>query len=335
MASNDSRPLLVIAGPTAVGKSALALALSARIPIEILSADARQVYRQLDIGTAKPTPEEQQFVKHHCIDIRDPHESYSASEYSTDARQALGFMFQALSLKPNASSLKPNASSLKPKAYLPVMVGGSGLYISAAIDGLSVEPADPDPIVREQLQQRLQTVGRDAMYEELLQRDSAAAERYADKNPRRVLRALEYIELTGKTFSSSWDIQRNAANVDALYLVVNTDRDVLNNRIDKRCEEMWQSGIVDETQQVLTSGVPNNAQSLRTVGYREVIDHLNGVLTKDQALEKMKVSTKQYAKRQRTWFRRDERYIWLNDPTVDDVMMHLRNHSSFSQFVDL
>ena len=322
MIKSDATPLLILAGPTAVGKSALALELAKRIPIEIISADARQVYRGLDIGTAKPTLQEQSVCKHHCIDIRNPDESYSASEYMHDARNAI------------ANVQRDTVAGVQ-RSTLAVMVGGSGMYISAAIDGLSVDAVSPDEELRNTLQERMDREGKEKMYFELQQLDPPAAEKYHDQNPRRILRALEYIHLTGKTFSSSWEAERTPYAGTVLPIVVACETDVLNARIDKRCDYMWNNGLLKETTDVLSSGVSEHAQSLSTVGYREAIFFLDGRMKQDQALAAMKVSTKQYAKRQRTWFRKDENNVWIQQPTVDDLLLLLRSHPSFSAFVDL
>lgn len=293
-----SRRVLVIVGPTASGKTALSLELARHLPIEIISADARQVYRYLDIGTAKPTVEERSVCSHHCIDILEPSAPYSAADYARDARAAI----EAI-----------------PLTHVPVMVGGSGLYIHAALDGFSTDAVAPEPEVRDRLQARLDELGRDAMYEQLQRLDPRAAERYADKNPRRILRALEYIEITGQPFSETWDRHRDAFDVEALYVGIDIDRDVLNDRINTRCDAMWRDGLLEETQRVLDMGVSPTAQSLQTVGYVEAIAVLTKTMTLSEAQEKLRVATRRYAKRQRTWFRRDERIHWING-TLDSLL---------------
>lgn len=312
MKSDQSRPVLVIAGPTASGKTALSIELSRCVPIEIISADARQIYRHLDVGTSKPTREQQQACKHHCLDLAEPAESYSAALYARDARNALKTI---------------------PSDKLPVFVGGSGLYIAAAIDGFSHDASEPDTELRLELLNKLHNEGRDSVYAELVERDPRAAERYADKNPRRIIRALEYVRSTGNLFSATWDLQRNAAEVMPLFIVVNQPPDILRRLISQRCEYMWGNGLVDETKHVLEMGVPQNAQSLQTVGYREAIEFINNSIIESEALEKMKVSTRRYAKRQRTWFRSDSRYRQLESPDVTSIMALLRDNPLFRSFV--
>ncbi len=313
----ENRNVLVIAGPTAVGKTAVALALADHLRCEIIGADARQVYRTMDIGTAKPTAEEQSRVHHYCIDIRDPHESYSAAEYASDARAAI-------------SSVALDT--------LPIMVGGSGLYISAALDGLSTGGTASDPSVRDELQRDFDERGRESMFLELEDLDPRAAQRYADRNPRRVQRALEFIRITGRPFSSTWDLPRDSPGVNALYVCISQDQRDLHTLIHSRCENMWASGLLQETKDVLDLGVTRSAQSLHTVGYHEALAVIDGVFTEQEAIAAMKTSTRRYAKRQRTWFAKDDRYTWLSGPvdTMTKQVLALLDRNSWLQaFVDL
>jgi tRNA dimethylallyltransferase len=158
------------------------------------------------------------------------------------------------------------------------------------------------------------------MFEELERCDPRAAERYADRNPRRILRALEYIAITGRPFSETWDAHRDAADVTPIYVGIDMDRDTLNARINARCDAMWRSGLIEETQRVLDMGVDPFAQSLQTVGYVEAIAVINGIMSLDDAQEKLRIATRRYAKRQRTWFRRDERIHWI-DGTIGALML--------------
>ncbi len=294
----ERRQILVIAGPTASGKTAASLELARHRPIEVIIADARQVYRHLDIGTAKPTTQERAVCPHHLVDILEPTEPYSAADYARDARAALTAI---------------------PEGHLPVFVGGSGLYISAALDGLSQDVVPPEPAMREQLQHELDERGRDAMWDELHRLDPMAAERYADKNPRRVLRALEVIRITGRPFSSTWDVRKDPYPADVTYLAIDVDRAALRDRITQRCQQMWEGGLLSETRRVLEMGITPTAQSLQTVGYAEAIAVLHGRLSEDEALQQMVTNTWRYAKRQLTWFRKDERYRWVASATNADM----------------
>lgn len=292
----DHRPVLVIAGPTAAGKTAVSLALAARLRIEIVCADARQVYRHLDIGTAKPTPDEQRVCPHHCIDLLEPSEPYNAADYARDAAKAI-------------AGIAPDV--------LPVLVGGSGLYIDALLDGLSESVVATDPDVRVHLHARLEHEGREALYRELAIIDPRAAARYADMNPRRVLRALEYHRMTGTPFSSTWDTPRIPGPYEPYRIVVTQPRPILYERINRRCDVMWEAGLLRETERVLAMGIPPTAQALHTVGYTEALAVLRGEMDTATALERMKQSTRNYAKRQLTWFGRDQRYRWHEgDPAM-------------------
>lgn len=292
----EARRVLVLAGATATGKTAASIALSECIDIEVVSADARQVYRRLDIGTAKPTPQQQQAVRHHCIDIRNPADTYSAAEYAADARNAIDSV---------------------PSHALPVIVGGSGMYISAALDGLSEDIAQADPLLRAALEIELAERGRMGLFEELQRIDARAAERYADMNPRRVIRALEFYRSTGRLFSSTWDSPRNTPSYDVVYVAIAQDKAVLHQIIDARCDEMWNAGLLDEMAGVLDSGVPPTSQSLQSVGYSEAIDVLAGRSTPSVAIGAMKQNTRRYAKRQLTWFKRDQRYQWITGGVIE------------------
>lgn len=303
------RPILVIGGPTAAGKSRLAMELAKHIPLEVISADARQVFQHLNIGTAKPTAQEQLEVQHHCIDICHPSQTYNASQYLTDSRKAVTTI---------------------PETTLPVVVGGSGLYINAMIDGFSTVETEPNEVVRLALQDQFDRDGLESMFAELRRVDSEAAEKYSDKNPRRVIRALEYFRTTGEKLSATWRLPKNAGPYTPVFIGVRfSSTQVLRNRIDLRCNEMWDGGIVLETQQVLDMGVDRYAQALSTVGYREVIQFLRGEISEVLAIEKMKTATRQYAKRQRTWFYKDERYTWFegsNPNILNEVLTHLKTY---------
>lgn len=291
------RRVVVIGGPTASGKTATSLALAAMTSCEIISADARQIYRGMDIGTAKPTIEERARVPHHLVDIRQPGKTYNAAQYALDVHTVIENI---------------------PPTSLPVVVGGSGLYIKAAFDGLSSPIGEVDESIRVALMCELDERGRDALYEELQRVDPESAEIYVDRNPRRITRALEVFRATGKPLSAYWKSQTETPLYDVLYVATNHERSILRSRIDLRCDWMWGSGLLDETRRLLDAGVDPECQALQTVGYREAIDVLQGASTLDQAKAQLKISTWHYAKRQLTWFMRDSRYQWFcNEPEVN------------------
>lgn len=282
--------VLVIAGPTASGKSDVALALAEVLPLEVICMDARTVYRRLDIGTAKPTSEEQSRVRHHCIDKIEPDSSITASDFAQMARNAI-------------ESIDP--------MRLPVLVGGSGFYIKATLDGLSEGIVQVPSDMREEVERDLEVRGRDALYEDLKRVDPAAAELYADKNPRRIQRALEFYRATQRPLSSTWSAKPKPYHADVLYVAVDHDSAVLRERIEMRCQNMWERGLLGEVKGIIASGIEPTAQSLQSVGYRQALDALRGESTEEDALTRMVQETWQYAKRQRTWFRKDNRYEWI------------------------
>jgi len=295
----------------------LSLELASYLRCEIVGADARQIFTQLDIGTAKPTIEERGIARHHCIDIRSPHHTYTAAEYARDARAAIDTI---------------------PLKVLPIIVGGSGLYLRALLDGLSETVVATDPDIRDHVMRDFELKGRDAMYEELRLLDPRAAEVYADRNPRRVQRALEFIRTTGGPFSSTWDSPRIHANVIPLYVGITQPREVLLSNINIRCDRMWEDGLLEETRLVLSSGVDPSAQSLQTVGYSEAISVIQGRIALTLAQEDLKVHTRRYAKRQLTWFKRDKRILWISGTPreiASRVLDELRSRGWYDDFVDL
>lgn len=284
--------IAVIAGPTASGKSALAMRLAARhADVEIVSADSRQVYRGLDIGTAKPTTEDRRRVRHHLIDIIPPSESYSAGKYASDARTSI--------------------DDVLIRGGTPVVVGGSGFYIRATFEGLTAPAADPE--VYDRLEARLKRVGGRALWDELHRLDPMAARGHAPQNVEKTMRALACIEQTGRPYSEFLAGAGEARwNCAARYIAVDLPREVLYARIDRRVEQMIADGLEDETRAILESGVARDAPGLRTVGYKEMVAYIDGVLSHDAMVAAIQQATRRYAKRQMTWLRRIEGVRWLD-----------------------
>ncbi len=279
--------VIVLFGPTASGKSSLALRLAEYADIEIVSADSRQIYRFLDIGTAKPTKHEQQLVKHHCLDIVDPDERYSAGQFRRDAEKAIHDVIG--------------------RNKIPVVVGGSGLYVQALLGGVfesdDAVTNDERNAVRNSLRTELERVGRDAMFEELERVDAESAEKIVDKNPVRILRALEYFRLTGRRWSADRASELRPPPFDYRVFVLDRDVDELRDRIATRTQEMWDAGLLDETRSLLDRGYNENVQGLRTVGYKECLALLRKEIEEKNVVELITIATRQYAKRQRTWAR--------------------------------
>lgn len=294
--------VLVLVGATASGKTATIVQLAASVPLEVISADSRQIYRYLDIGTAKPTAEERARAPHHGIDIRDPDQTYSAGEFAADALVLIPQIWQ--------------------RGRLPCVVGGSGFYIHALCYGLFEAPRSPQlPLIRQQLQQRLQHEGRDRLYEELRRIDPEAAARYADRNPRRLLRVLEFYYATGIPLSVAHRLYapRQRPFV-ALWVGLQWERAQLYERINRRAVWMWEHGIVQETERVLAMGYRPDSPGLTTHGYNECVAYLQGTLSAAEALMRMQQRTRQYAKRQLTWFRRYRHIRWIPATTDPELM---------------
>jgi tRNA dimethylallyltransferase len=323
----DALPAVAIVGATAAGKTATSLALVRLLRhrqiyegAEIISADSRQVYRYLTIGTAKPSADELREVPHHFIDCKMPDEAYSAGEYGNDAAAVI--------------------ESLIARRRLPIIVGGSGLYVQALCEGLFDEahPVDTS-VARARLEERLAAEGISALYKELRGVDIVLAERYNDMNPRRIVRALEYFYTTGIPLSEAQSTFQTIRTFQTLYFGVDAERDDLYDRINTRTTAMFgtddSDGIVAETAQILALGYkplpnqPNALNALNTVGYKEAIAYLAGDISRERAIELAQQHTRHYAKRQLTWFRRNAHIHWVSgDPeaAAEEIFQRLNAH---------
>jgi tRNA dimethylallyltransferase len=299
LSDNSMRHVVVLAGPTAAGKSGLALELARTMPITIVCADARQAVRGMRIGTAAPTEEDYAEVPHVGFEMRDPEQEYSAADYARYTRLAIDGI---------------------PPDRLPIIVGGSGLYIQALIDGFSEDVVPTPQDIRRRVVEELDALGRVGFYKQLEEVDPIAAARYADMNPRRIQRALEYFYTTGTPISKTWNTPRQPSLYHTTWLAVDQPDETLRQMISSRCAYMWNSGLLEETQRLLDRGLDPDAHMLRTIGYSEAIDVLTGRCSLPEAQEHLVRSTWQYVRRQRTWFRRDERYIWLRGSRSEMVV---------------
>lgn len=281
--------LLVVAGPTSVGKTALCVRLAQHFGTEVVSADARQFFREMHIGTAKPTPEEMQGVPHHFVDSHSITEDYSAGRYEADCLQLLHELFQ--------------------RHEVVILTGGSGLYLQAVTDGLDELPP-ADAAIREQLQRELAERGLPALLEELARLDPVCYQRIDRQNHVRVLRALEVCRSSGRPFSSFHGAsQKPERPWRSVKVALTRDRDELYQRIDLRVDQMLAAGLLDEVKSLLPY---RHAQALQTVGYQEIFGYLDGDYDWDEAVRLLKRNTRRYAKRQLTWLRRDDEYHWLH-----------------------
>jgi tRNA dimethylallyltransferase len=285
---NFNFDILLIVGPTASGKTAVGIELAKRLDGEIISADSRQIYQQLSIGTAKPTPEELSQAKHHLVDVVPPDEEFDAARFAALADEVIEELWH--------------------KDKLPIVVGGSGFYVKALIDGLFDAPS-ADEELREQLRQQ----PKETLHEILAIIDPTSAEKLHPNDRKRVIRALEVYELTGKTISQlqKEHQQNKKEKYEPLFIGLHYERQQLYRRIERRVDKMIEEGLIDEVESLLET-YPAELNALQTVGYQEIIRYLCGEIDKAEAIRLIKRNTRRYAKRQLTWFRRDERIHWID-----------------------
>ncbi len=283
-----------LVGPTASGKTAVSLALAERLHGEILCMDSMQIYKGMDIGTAKPTKEEQARVPHHLLDVVEPTEAFSVTEYAALAHPLIK------------------------KIDTPILVGGTGFYLSALSLPLDFGFVRGDNAIREKYQAIYDAEGAEALHALLEKVDKASATHLHPNDTRRVIRALEVYDLTGVPFSEQVMPTEADAPYDFSLFALDMDRQRLYERIEKRVDNMLQEGLLDEVETLIKSGVPEQAQAMQGLGYKELLPVLHGTETLENAAALIKQKTRNYAKRQLTWFRRDKRIHWL---TVDEHTM--------------
>ena len=276
----------MIAGPTAVGKSEIALRLAGQLGGEIISVDSMQVYRGLDIGTAKPSSAERARVPHHLIDICDLTESFDAAQFARLAHRIV--------------------AEIQSRGHVPILCGGTGLYFKAFLDGLGDAPS-----ADKKLRAELEVTPLERLLEELRERDPAAYEKIDRKNPRRVIRAVEVIRLTGKPFSEVQSPKSKVQSQKPEFFCVMRAPDDLRKRIDVRVDAMFARGLVDETRELLKRGLEQNKTAMQAIGYRQVVEHLRGERSLTETIELVKIRTRQFAKRQLTWFRAQKNLEWI------------------------
>ncbi|MGC9968124.1 MAG: tRNA (adenosine(37)-N6)-dimethylallyltransferase MiaA [Minisyncoccia bacterium] len=280
--------IVAVVGPTASGKTALAIAIARRFDGEIVSADSRQVYRGMDIGTAKPTRTEMRAAPHHLIDIKNPDEEYAVAEYKEDALLAI--------------------RDILARKKLPIVIGGTGLYVKAVLENLDIPKIKANPALRERLEREIKERGLPAVFDKLVALDPEAAYVVDPKNPRRIVRALEVALTTGIPFTAQR--KKNEPLFDALVIGLNPPPDILRKRIDARVDRMVRDGLVKETEQ-LVKKYGADCQALDAIGYREIIDYLQKKHSLPETVALIKTNTWHYAKRQLTWFRKDKTVRWM------------------------
>jgi tRNA dimethylallyltransferase len=293
---NLSKRVLVLVGPTASGKTPVSLLIAKQLNAEILSADSRQLYKLLDIGTAKVSREEREAVKHYFVDELMPDEKFHAAEFGKRGREIIDDIFQ--------------------RDKVPFVVGGSGLYIQALIDGFFEGPP-ADDVLREELESRIKEEGSNSLLEELRTFDPDAAEKMLPSHTRRIIRAHEVYRLTGIPISKMQET-RIEINFTPVFVGLRWDRAKLYQGINRRVDRMLEAGLVDEVKRLRASGYSPRDNALNTVGYKEVFQYLDGDITYERAVELIKQNSRRYAKRQLTWFRADERIRWFDADGVED-----------------
>ena len=291
--------IIVICGPTALGKTSISIDLAGTFSSEIINADSMQIYRYMDIGTAKPTPDEQSCAAHHMIDLVDPDEHFDARQFAEMAHKKI---------------IKLHASGVTP-----FVVGGTGLYIKALVHGL-FKSGQADPQIRERLQEQARICGSDFLHQRLSRHDPDTAERIHPNDTYRIIRALEVRELTGKTITA---LHREHGFKDNRFRILkiglHMSREVLYDRINHRVDAMIDSGFIDEVKGLLNMGYQDDLKSMQSIGYRHLVDFIKGRCSWDETLRTLKRDTRRYAKRQLTWFKADQEIVWREPGQLREI----------------
>ena len=301
--SQMRQKVIVICGPTASGKTALSIELAKKIKGEIVSADSMQIYKDMDIGTAKPTVEEMQGIEHYLIDFVPPDDRYSVADYKIDAKKAIKKILE--------------------KGKTPIIVGGTGLYVDSLIYEIEYPNIEFDENYRKELEEQVEKQGLDKLYEQAKIIDPQAIEKISKNDKKRILRVLEIYHATGKT-KTEQEVESRKKEVEYDYKVfaLNWDREKLYERINKRVDIMIEQGLIEEVKQI-SKKYNKFPTAMQGLGYKEVVEYLEGNCTKEEMIEKIKKETRHYAKRQLTWFRKNSQTIWLNGQ--DDIQKNIDN----------
>ena len=289
------KPLVILAGPTAVGKTDLSIRLAKQFNGAIISADSMQVYKDMDIGSAKVLPEEMQGVPHYLIDCLEPSEPFNIVRFQQMAKEALEEIYV--------------------KGQIPIVAGGTGFYIQALLYDIDFSNQDCDEAYRQELSDFAKEHGNEALHEKLRDIDPVSYETIHANNSKRVIRALEYYHITGKLISAhNEEEHQKTSPYNFAYFVLTDDRKTLYDRIDRRVDLMMEKGLVEEVRALYDKGYRRNMVSMQGLGYKEILDYLEGTCTLEEAVYVIKRETRHFAKRQLTWFRRERDVIWLNRP---------------------
>lgn len=291
-----NKKIIIIAGPTAVGKTALSVSLAKRINGEIISADSMQIYKQMDIGTAKVTASESSGITHHMIDIVSPQDDFTVADYANLAREKI--------------------EDILSKGKVPIIVGGTGLYINSIVFEMDFNNSAPDTGIRNQYNTILLEQGSEYLYSILAKKNPEAANSIHPNNTKRVIRALEILD-SKDDFSNFENAQSKYSKYDSKIYILSLERSILYNRINSRVDTMINNGLVDEVKDLLSKGLNNQHQSMKAIGYRQIISYLTNDLSLDDAVDLIKRDSRRYAKRQFTWFKKYKDAKWLDVGSQD------------------
>lgn len=289
---NEKHKVIVICGPTASGKTALSIELAKKINGEIVSADSMQIYKDMDIGTAKPTKQEMGEIKHYLLDFVSPEDRYSVAQYKQDAKKAIKEIIN--------------------KGKTPIIVGGTGLYVDSLIYEIEYNDIKLDEEYRKKLEKIAEEQGLEELYKKAVEIDPEAMKKISQNDKKRIMRVLEIYHSTGKTKTEQLkESRKNPVEYDYRVFAINWDREILYQRINKRVDIMVEQGLIEEVKEILDK-YDKFPTAMQGLGYKEVVDYLNGIYTKEEMIEKIKLETRRYAKRQLTWFRKNKQTIWLD-----------------------
>lgn len=294
----DKIPILILTGPTAVGKTALSIELAKVLGGEIISADSMQIYRKMDIGSAKISQEEMDSVVHHMIDVVDPDEDFSVADFHDMASQII--------------------SDIHKRGKLAIVTGGTGLYLNSLVYDMDFGGTNSDPSIRKDLEEILNDKGKDYLYSLLQDLSPDSAKRIHPNNTKRVIRAIEVYKTGGDMGDFSNDLKHNP-KFDAKIIVLNRDRSILYDRINQRVDMMFDMGLLDEVKGLHQMGYTSQMQSMKGIGYKEVLEYFDGKMTLEESIDILKQGTRRYAKRQITWFKRYENALWLDLDKVTEL----------------
>lgn len=305
--------LIVIIGPTAVGKTNLSIALAKRFNGEIISGDSMQVYKTMDIGTAKITKEEMEGIPHHLIDIKEPEESFSVAEFQQLVRKKI--------------------TEITNRGKLPIIVGGTGLYIQSVLYDYQFSDATSDWDFRKKMEHRLVENGKDWLYSQLEQIDRESAKRIHPNNTRRVIRALEVFHCTGKTMTEIEKNQSLEPLYDMVLIGLTMDRELLYERINRRVDQMIANGLVEEVKMLYDKPI-RDCQSIQAIGYKELYEYFSGNISLEEAIEQLKRNSRRYAKRQFTWFRNKMDVKWFDVSNLQTLQTYEKKLSEITHHIE-